>query len=139
MVVTKAPTTFDAMAVPLRTCEFLLQGINAQHQEFTTSAGASRIGAGYSFDGVSYANCNGHGTHISGTAAGLSFGLGKDVTIHTGMVRLCTTKLSRPYIASSCSPIAECNWLWHSHLRHSSRAQLSSEITPSTHIHEAGC
>ena len=67
-------------------CDFHVQGINPTHIEFYSAAGASRVGAGYTFDGVSTADCNGHGSHISGTAAGLNVGVAKNATVHPGQL-----------------------------------------------------
>ncbi|KAK9901231.1 hypothetical protein WJX75_001560 [Coccomyxa subellipsoidea] len=59
-------------------------GINAVHEEFLTADGtASRIMTGFSIDGATpQSDCNGHGTHISGTAAGRYFGVAKNAFIH---------------------------------------------------------
>ena len=61
-----------------------MQGINAVHEEFLTAGGtASRIMTGFSIDGATpQLDCNGHGTHISGTAAGRYFGVAKNAFIH---------------------------------------------------------
>ena len=63
---------------------FLFQGINPEHEEFYDASGNSRVGTAYSFDTTEYDDCNGHGTHITGTMAGLNYGLAKDATIHSG-------------------------------------------------------
>ena len=73
-----------------------MQGINPTHIEFYSTAGTSRVGAGYTFDGVSTADCNGHGSHISGTAAGLNVGVAKNATIHPGQL------LALPGPGSAC-------------------------------------
>ncbi|BDA45373.1 probable extracellular serine proteinase at N-terminal half [Coccomyxa sp. Obi] len=59
-------------------------GINAAHEEFLSADGtAVRILTGFSLDGATpNSDCNGHGTHISGTAAGRYFGVAKNAFIH---------------------------------------------------------
>ena len=61
-----------------------MQGINAAHEEFLSADGtALRILTGFSLDGLTpESDCNGHGTHISGTAAGRYFGVAKNAFIH---------------------------------------------------------
>ena len=43
------------------------------------------MGTAYSYDTTQYHDCNGHGSHITGTMAGLNYGLAKDATIHSGI------------------------------------------------------
>lgn len=62
----------------------LLQGINPQHEEFSDASGKSRVGTAYSYDTSAYNDCNGHGSHITATMAGLNYGLAKDAIIHSG-------------------------------------------------------
>ncbi|DBB00879.1 TPA: hypothetical protein ACH3X1_000798 [Trebouxia sp. C0004] len=64
-------------------------GINPYHEEFYDSSGNSRVGTAYSYDTTEYNDCNGHGTHITGTMAGLHFGIAKDANIHSVRVMDC--------------------------------------------------
>ncbi|CRK62056.1 Alkaline serine exoprotease A precursor [Alloactinosynnema sp. L-07] len=61
-------------------------GINASHQDFT-----GRIAAGYDFvdNDSTPQDCQGHGTHVAGTAAGTSYGVAKKATIHAVRVLNC--------------------------------------------------
>ncbi len=61
-------------------------GIRTTHQEF-----AGRIGNGFSVvnDGRNTTDCNGHGTHVSGTIGGAVYGVAKQVTLHPVRVLGC--------------------------------------------------
>lgn len=61
-------------------------GINPAHADY-----AGRLGEGKDFveDGMGWADCNGHGTHCAGSAAGTAFGVAKQATIHAVRVLGC--------------------------------------------------
>ena len=84
-------------------CFMQVQGIYAQHEEFRTADGSSsRVGQGFSLDGQPPGmDCNGHGTHISGTAAGLTFGIAKNAWIHP-----CEPFPKRPPVVPDASALA---------------------------------
>jgi subtilisin family serine protease len=62
-------------------------GIRSTHIEFT-----GRIGNGFSSvnDGNGTNDCDGHGTHVSGTVGGSTYGVAKGVTLHPVRVLDCT-------------------------------------------------
>ncbi len=61
-------------------------GIRASHVEF-----GSRVAAGFDFVDIDTNpdDCHGHGTHVSGTIGGTSYGVAKDVTLHGVRVLDC--------------------------------------------------
>ena len=61
-------------------------GILSTHQEFT-----GRVGLGFDSvgDGWGVSDCDGHGTHVSGTIGGTTYGVAKGVTIHPIRVLDC--------------------------------------------------
>lgn len=75
-------------------------GINLTHNEFIGS-----IGAGADFIGGGVGDCNGHGTHVSGTIGGTVYGMAKNVTIHPVRVFGCGTTTTLSAI------IAGMNWV----------------------------
>ncbi len=87
-------------------------GINPQHSEFIGRVGTSRnfvndgpVGTnallvlnlepvwsalGYAADPDNWEDCNGHGTHVAGTAVGTQYGLAKRATVHAVRVLGCS-------------------------------------------------
>ncbi|MBV6522586.1 MAG: Aqualysin-1 [Gemmatimonadaceae bacterium] len=66
-------------------------GMRISHQQFRNLAGASR--AAYSWDFVDNdpvaQDCNGHGTHVAGTAAGRTYGVAKNAYLRAVRVLNC--------------------------------------------------
>jgi subtilisin family serine protease len=63
------------------------QGVRASHQDFLTQDGTrSRVLPGFNAvgDNLGTADCNGHGTHCAGIAAGRVSGVAKNAYIHSG-------------------------------------------------------
>lgn len=77
-------------------------GIRTDHSEF-----AGRIGNGVSFiyDGQGTNDCNGHGTHVAGTAAGTTWGVAKNAIVHPVRILGCSG------IATFSNTIAGMDWV----------------------------
>lgn len=77
-------------------------GLRSSHREF-----AGRVGAGFSAvrDGRNNADCNGHGTHVAGTAAGREYGVAKQATVHAVRVLACDGN------GSNADVIAGVDWV----------------------------
>ena len=82
-------------------------GVRASHAEFV-----NRIGNGYDFiDNDNNADdCNGHGTHVAGTAAGASTGVAKNAIIHPLRVFDCQGS------GTWGGVIAAVNWVAANHI-----------------------
>lgn len=81
-------------------------GVRTDHSDFV-----GRIKTGYSAiaDGNGYQDCNGHGTHVSGTAAGTAFGVAKQASIVPVRVLDCAGS------GSVSSVVAGIDWVIAQH------------------------
>ena len=64
-------------------------GIRRTHQQF---GGRALAGADFVRDGRGTGDCNGHGTHVAGTAAGATYGVAKQATLVPVRVLGCDNK-----------------------------------------------
>jgi subtilisin family serine protease len=82
-------------------------GIRSTHQEFAgrfSSQGFTAIQ-----DGRGTTDCNGHGTHVSGTVGGTTWGVAKGVTLHAVRVLDCNGS------GSNAGVIAGVDWVTNNH------------------------
>ncbi|MCC6455676.1 MAG: S8 family serine peptidase [Caldilineaceae bacterium] len=82
-------------------------GIRSSHNEFT-----GRIGNGATAinDGRGTQDCNGHGTHVAGTAGGTTYGVAKQVTLHPVRTLNCQGS------GSNSGVIAGVDWVTANHI-----------------------
>lgn len=83
-------------------------GINPDHNEFTGRVGESRNFVSSTV--TDWKDCNGHGTHVSGTAAGTTWGVAKKATIHAMRVLNCQGS------GTTSGVIAGIDWVANNHL-----------------------
>ena len=83
-------------------------GVLGTHSEFT-----GRMGNGYDAvtAGGSATDCNGHGTHVAGTAAGTTYGIADKATVHPVRVLGCTGS------GTNSGVIAGVDWVRQNHVK----------------------
>ena len=83
-------------------------GVLGTHQEFS-----GRMGNGYTAisDGRGTTDCNGHGTHVAGTAGGTTYGVAKAVTVHPVRVLGCNGS------GTNAGVIAGIDWVTANHVK----------------------
>lgn len=92
-------------------------GIRTTHNEFTGRIGESRnfvsSGGGFfgggSVDPANYEDCEGHGTHVAGTAGGTTYGVAKKATLHAVRVLGCNGS------GANSGVIAGIEWVMANH------------------------
>jgi subtilisin family serine protease len=82
-------------------------GIRSSHSEFL-----GRVGSGYDFidNDSDPEDCNGHGTHVSGTIGSDTYGVAKNVTLHGVRVLDCSGS------GSTSGVIAGIDWVTANHI-----------------------
>jgi subtilisin family serine protease len=83
-------------------------GIRATHTQFT-----GRVGIGYTAiaDGNGTNDCHGHGTHVSGTIGGTTYGVAKNVTLHPVRVLNCSGS------GTTSGVVAGIDWVTTNHVK----------------------
>ena len=82
-------------------------GIRITHQQF---AGRASVGFDAVRDGQNGNDCNGHGTHVSGTVGGSTYGVAKSVRLFAVRVLNCSGS------GTNSGVIAGVNWVTTNHL-----------------------
>lgn len=103
-------------------------GIRSTHQQF-----AGRIGNGFGAvnDGNGTNDCNRHGTHVSGTVGGTTWGVAKGVVIHPVRVLNCFNQGTTEDI------VAGVDWVRRNHLKPAVANMSLGTDSPSSAIDDA--
>ncbi|MCP3098196.1 S8 family peptidase [Myxococcus sp. K15C18031901] len=81
-------------------------GVRFSHREF---GGRASVGYDSVGDGMKGNDCHGHGTHVAGTAAGSTYGLAKNASVHSVRVLGCNGS------GSTTGVIAGIDWVTKNH------------------------
>lgn len=81
-------------------------GVRFSHHEF---GGRASVGFDAIGDSMKGNDCHGHGTHVAGTAAGRTYGLAKNATVHSVRVLACNGS------GSTSQVIAGIDWVTKNH------------------------
>lgn len=100
-------------------------GVRTTHNEL-----AGRVGNGFSAISGGVEDCNGHGTHVAGTAAGTTFGVAKQATVHPVRVLDCNGR------GSNSDVISGVDWVTANHLS-PAVANMSLGGSPSSALDDA--
>ncbi|KFA93860.1 hypothetical protein Q664_06755, partial [Archangium violaceum Cb vi76] len=102
-------------------------GIRFTHAEF---GGRAVPGFSAIADGNGSGDCHGHGTHVAGTIGGATYGVAKDVTLHSVRVTDCVGG------GSASTLIAGIDWVTANHVK-PAVANVSLSASTSTSLDEA--
>jgi subtilisin family serine protease len=106
-------------------------GINISHQEF---GGRALIAQDFVGDGQNGNDCNGHGTHVSGTLGGTLYGVAKNAKIYAVRVLDCAGS------GSASKIVAGLDWVTAHHIKPAVvNMSLSGPITSTVDAAVRGC
>ncbi|AEI62185.1 S8 family peptidase [Corallococcus macrosporus] len=97
-------------------------GVRFSHREF---GGRASVGFDAIGDSMRGNDCNGHGTHVAGTAAGASYGLARNAIVHSVRVLGCDGS------GATSGVIAGVDWVTRNHVSPAvANMSLGSDVDP---------